>query len=75
MRIVASARKHGVADEDILHAVAHPLRTCTDQGDFDLVMVVGPARSGVVLIEVGVVDDEDDPRGGHAQPARRKFWP
>ena len=74
MRIVASARKHGVADDDILHAVAHPLRTYTDQGDFGLVMVIGPARSGVVL-EVGLVDDEDDSRVVHAQPARRTYWP
>ena len=74
MRIVASARKHGLAAEDILHAVAHPLRTYTDQGDFGLVMVIGPARNGIV-IEVGVVDDEDDPRVVHAQSARRKYWP
>lgn len=74
MRIAASARKHGVADADIVHAVTHPLRTFTDQGDLSLVMVIGPARNGVVL-EVGVVDDDADPRVIHAQPVRRKCWP
>ncbi len=74
MRIAASARKHGVAAADILHAVAHPLRTFTDQGDLSLVMVVGPARNGVIL-EVGLVDDDTDLRVVHAQPARRKCRP
>lgn len=74
MRIAASARKHGVADADILHAVAHPLRAFTDQGDLSLVMVIGPARNGVVL-EIGLVDDDTDPRVIHAQPARLKYWP
>lgn len=73
MRVAASAHKHGVADQDIRHALAHPLRTFTDQGDDSLVMVIGTARNGQVL-EVGLVDD-DDPRVIHAQPARRKYWP
>ena len=38
------ARQRGVAEDGVLHAVAHPLRTCTDQGDFSLVMVIGPAQ-------------------------------
>jgi len=54
LRIVASAGKHGVAEDDILHAVAHPLRTYTDQGDFSLVIVIGPARN-VIVVEVGAV--------------------
>jgi len=74
VRVAVSARKHGVADADILHAVAHPLRTFTDQGDLGVVMVIGPARNGVVL-EVGLVDDDTDPRVIHAQPARRRYWP
>jgi len=45
-----------------------------DQGDHGLTMVVGTARDGQVL-EVGVVEDDDDPRAVHAQPARPKYWP
>lgn len=74
MRVAASAHRHGVADPDIRHALAHPLRTFTDQGDVSVVMVIGTARNGQVL-EVGLVDDDEDPRVIHAQPARRKYWP
>lgn len=74
MRVAASVPEHGVADTDILHAVAHPLRTLNDQGDLSSVMVVGPARNGVIL-EVGLVDDDTDLRVVHARPARRKYWP
>jgi len=41
--IVASARKHGIADDDILHAFNHPVRyEVLDDG---FVMIVGPTRS------------------------------
>lgn len=74
MRITPSARRHGVPDEDMLHAVEHYIRVFADQGDEELVMFIGPARSGAVL-EVGVIEDDDDPRIIHAMPARAKFWP
>lgn len=74
MRITASARKRGISDEDMLHAIEHYLRAFTDQGEQELVMFIGPARSGAVL-EVGVIEDDDDPRIIHAMPARAKFWP
>lgn len=74
MRITGSARKHGVKDADMLHALEHYIRVFTDQGDTELAMFIGPARSGAVL-EVGVIEDDDDPRIIHAMPARAKFWP
>jgi hypothetical protein len=73
MRITASAKRHGVPDADILHALANPLRDYTSQGDHAVTMIIGPARDGLVL-EVGVVFD-DEPRAIHAMPARRKYWP
>ena len=69
--VVSSARKHGVVDEDILHAY----RNATHAWELDdgLMMLVGPDRSAR-LLEVGFV------RGGdgthvivHAMTVRSKF--
>lgn len=68
--IIASARKHGVADDDILHAFNHPLRY--EDLDEGFVMVIGPTRS-VHLIEVGFIDTEHGPVIVHAMNARRKY--
>jgi hypothetical protein len=44
--IAASARKHGVADEDMLHAYANPIRFyAVDEG---LQMLIGPD-----LVQIG----------------------
>jgi hypothetical protein len=73
MRIGEPARKHGVSDEDIWHAVRNALRKVTM--DDDLTMLIGPSRSGSML-EVGVLDiDGDDPVVIHAMPLRSKFYP
>ncbi len=61
-----SARKHGVTDEDINHALANAVRVWPMDG-FD--MLIGPTASGA-LIEVGVNRDGDV---FHAMTARRKF--
>lgn len=74
MRITDSARKWGVADADMLHALRNRQRVFEDQGMHQLPMVIGPARDGTML-EVGIIEDPDDPRIIHAMPARRKFWP
>ena len=47
--IVASARKHGVHDDDILHAYRHPTRVLALD---DLVMLIGASRTGQ-LLEIG----------------------
>lgn len=71
MDIEASARKHGVSDDDMLHAVRNHWRGfATD--DPAVTMYIGPARSGEPL-EVGVVVDEQDAAVIHAMPARPKF--
>ena len=50
--ILDSAHRHGVSDEDMLHALRFALHHVR-QGD-NMVMFIGPDRAGV-LIEVGVV--------------------
>jgi hypothetical protein len=67
--ILASARKHDVHDEDILHAYRHPTRVL--QLD-DLVMLIGPSQAGQ-LLEIGVSRADGIDFIIHAMPARPKF--
>jgi hypothetical protein len=69
--IASSARRHGVDDEDMLHAY----RNATDAWALDegLVMLIGPDRSGA-LLEIGMVRGDDGTAViVHAMKARRKF--
>ena len=67
--IVASARKHGISDSDMLHAYRNPMRVF--QVD-DLVMLIGGDESGRML-EIGVAAAEGIEFIVHARPAREKF--
>ncbi len=59
MRIGEPARKHGIADPDIWHAVRNAMRRILL--DDDLIMLIGPATDGA-LLEIGILDIEgDDP--------------
>ncbi len=71
MDIEASARKHDVSDDDMLHALRHHWRSF-DTDDEAVSMFIGPALNGEPL-EVGVVTDDDGVAIIHAMPARRKF--
>lgn len=69
--IAPSARRHGVEDEDMLHAY----RNATDAWnlDEDMVMLAGPSRTGA-LLEVGMVlADDGTPVIVHAMTARPKY--
>ena len=67
--IVASARRHGVQDDDILHAYHQPIRVL--QPD-DLTMLIGSSRTGQFL-EIGVSTADGIDFIIHAMPARAKF--
>ena len=67
--IIASARKHGVNDDDIHHAYNHPVRVL---GLDDLVMLIGPSQTGQ-LLEIGVSRADGIDFIIHAMPARAKF--
>jgi hypothetical protein len=71
VEIADSARKHGVLDEDMQHAIRHPLRVVPGDGR-DL--VIGADRSGR-LLEVVILDDdpEQEPIVIHAMTLRAKF--
>lgn len=67
--IIASARKHGIHDDDILHAYHYPSRVLELD---DLVMLIGPGRTGQ-LLEIGVSRADGIDFIIHAMPARAKF--
>ena len=71
MDIEASARRHGVNDQDMLHAYRNHWRAfATD--DPAVTMLIGPSTSGEP-IEIGVVVDDDGEAIIHAMTARTKF--
>ncbi len=68
--IAESARKHGVSDQDILHAYANPMRIFElDEG---FTMIVGANRAAIIY-EIGVVEGQAAPVIVHAMRAREKF--
>ncbi len=74
LEILATARKHGVADEDIRHALSNAVFDYPHQGDHEVTMAVGPARNGVTMLEVGYLMSEDGLLVViHAMRARRKY--
>ncbi len=70
MEIADAARKHGIGDADIEHAVRNAIRV-VNQGDRDL--YIGADRTGR-LLEVVVLDDDGQPVAIHAMVLRRKFY-
>lgn len=71
MRIGEPARRHGVPDEHVEHAVRNAMRRV--KLDEELTMLIGPAPDGA-LLEIGVLDlDGDDSVVIHAMPLRAKF--
>jgi hypothetical protein len=67
--ILASARRHGITDHDMLYAYRNPIRVLDRD---DLTMLIGPDRSGR-LLEVGVASAEGLDFILHAMPARPRF--
>ena len=72
MVILVSARKHGIADEEILHAIAHALTA--DEVDEDPIryLILGPDSSGN-LLEIVVLDRPNGPCVIHAMKMREKY--
>ena len=68
--IAPSARKHGIADDDMRHALRNPL--LVEDLDEGLTMFVGPGRDGTPL-EVGVADSDAGPVIVHAMRARPRY--
>ncbi|MGH3563537.1 MAG: hypothetical protein ACRDTN_17560 [Mycobacterium sp.] len=73
MEIRDSARKHGIADDDMLHAWRNQLRYVELEYHGELqFLVIGPSRTGA-LLELIVSSDEPQ-RIIHADNLRPKFY-
>lgn len=71
--ILDPARRHGVSDAEITHALDNAWTVVPDQGDWDLDMYLGPGSDGLAY-EVGVVyDDEGRLIVIHAMPMRPMY--
>lgn len=73
MEVHDSARKHGVADEDIQHAIDHALAIEDAGEDPDRWLVIGPDRAGNLLEVVVLITVEATQLVIHAMPLRPKF--
>lgn len=69
--IEPSATKHGIPEDDMLHAVRNHWRAF-ETDDPAVTLLVGPSLTGAPL-EVGIVNDEDGTAVIHAMSARPKF--
>jgi len=74
MEIADSARKHGIANADILHALRLPLRTILQGDDPHRVLVIAADRNGRLLELVVLDPDTEHAVTIHAMPLRRKFY-
>jgi hypothetical protein len=72
VEILPSARKHGISDDDIRHAITNAIAAIKHLEQNDFTMLIGPDRS-VGLIEVGVLETDDQDYVIHAMPARQKY--
>jgi uncharacterized DUF497 family protein len=73
VEIHQSARKHGVADEDIRHAIDHALAIEDVGEDPDRWLVIGADRAGNLLELVVLVTVEGAQLAIHAMRMRAKF--
>lgn len=71
MEIHPSARKHGIADEDIEHATKHAM--AIDEQDDDTHLYLGPSRAADLLEVVTIVRDDGSELAIHAMRMRAKY--
>ena len=69
--IAPSARRHGIQDNDMHHALKHHWDVTPSQ-DLEVLMFVGPSTTGEPL-EIGVLNDLELPIVIHAMTARPKY--
>jgi hypothetical protein len=71
VEIHPSARKHGIADEDIKHAMRHAL--ALDDQDDDTRLYLGPSRSADLLEIVTIARDDGSELAIHAMKMRPTY--
>lgn len=73
MDVHPSARKHGVVDEDVVHAIDHSLAVEDAGEDPDRWLVIGADRAGNLLEVIVLSTTEGSQLAIHAMPMRPKF--
>ncbi|OHU51479.1 hypothetical protein BKG82_23060 [Mycobacteroides chelonae] len=73
MEIRDSARKHGIADEDMLHAAQNPIRVIEQEYNGQTRLLIIGADRSARLLEIVVMADEPI-RIIHADILRPKFY-
>lgn len=73
MEIHDSATRHGVAGDDMLHAIEHSLAVDDLGEDPDRWLVLGPGIAGNLLELVVLITREGDEVIVHAMPMRPKY--
>ncbi len=73
MEIHRSARKHGVGDADIIHAIGHVLAYEDAGEDPDRLLVIGSDRAGNLLEVVVLTTSEGHGLVINAMPMRARF--
>jgi hypothetical protein len=68
-----AARRHGIADDDILHAVEHSMVVDDLGDDPDRWLVIGPDRAANLLEVVVLLTSEGDEMIIHAMPMRATY--
>ena len=72
MEILPSARKHGVSDDDITHAISNAIAAITRHEQPEFTMLIGPTINAD-LLEIGVVETDEQDYVIHAMSARDKY--
>jgi len=70
VEIHSSVRRHGIADDDILHAIEHSLVVDDLGEDPDRWLVIGPDRASNLLEVVVLITGEGDELIIHAMALR-----
>jgi len=72
--IQPSARRHGIADDDMLHAIDHSMVVDDLGEDPDRWLVIGPDRAANLLEVIVLVTAEGDEMIIHAMPLRAMYY-
>ena len=72
VEIRPSARKHGISDDDIRHAIDNAIAAITRPEQPDFTMLIGPDATAR-LLEVGVLETDDQDYVIHAMTARTEY--
>jgi hypothetical protein len=73
VEIHPSARRHGVSDDDMLHAVANELAVEDLGEDPDRWLVIGPDRAANLLEVIVLLTADGDQMIIHAMPLRAAY--